>query len=342
MMRIRPVRSALISLWIATLVAPLGAQTPRIIQTNSAGDNAHVIDPATNRVVDVILGLPIAHGITSHPDGTELYFSNEVRHTLDVVSSATLRITDEIPLSGRPNNVSITPDGRKVYVAIASDPYVDVVDVAAKRRVGRIPTLGGVHNVYVTPDGRHVAAGMIGARTLTIIDTDTDEPVWSIHLDGGIRPMAFERNPDGSTRRIFLQISDFHGFYVVDFASRTLVDRVTLPELPISRVNNDSMQGSPAHGLAITPDGTQLWSTSKPNSHVYAYSLPDLEYLGGVEVGHDPDWLSLTPDGRFMYVANAGSNSVSVVDTRQMTLVETIPVGQVPKRNHTALMGGSR
>jgi hypothetical protein len=44
--------------------------------------------------------------------------------------------------------------------------------------------------------------------------------------------MAFEANPDGSTRRIFVQLSGFHGFAVVDFAKRAEVARITLPNQP--------------------------------------------------------------------------------------------------------------
>lgn len=329
------------SLGIAFLAAPLNAQSGkiRIIQTNAAGDNVHIIDPTTNEVVDVILGIPIPHGVTSHPDGSTLYFSNEVDHTLDVVPTATLRVSAQIPLTGRPNNISITPDGRKVYVAITgSDAFVDVIDTREQRNVRRIPMLGGVHNVYVTPDGKYVVAGMIGARTLTVIDTDTDRPVWSLHFDGGVRPMAFEQNPDGSTKRIFVQISNYHGFYVVDFDKRVVVQKVPMPELPLTQQDNDGLQGSPGHGLAVSPDGTQLWSTSKPNDHVYAWSLPGLEYLGGVPVGHHPDWLTMTPDSRYLYSANAGSNDVSVIDTRAMKEIARITVGQVPKRNHTAVI----
>ena len=330
---------------ILLLANPVAAQDGRvrIIQTNAAGDNVHIIDPVTNEVVGIITGIEIPHGVTSNPDGSEYYFSNEVEHTLDVFSTETLQLLARIPLTDRPNNVAITPDGEKVYVAIAGGAFVDVIDVRTRKNVRSIPTDGWVHNVYVTPDGKHMVAGMIGARSSSVFDTETDQHVWSLEFDQGVRPMTFEANLDGSTKRIFVQISGFHGVYVVDFARRELVQKLTMPELPFSRVNNDAMQGSPGHGLAVSPDGSQLWSTSKPNSHLYAWSLPDLEFLGGVEVGHDPDWLTMTPDGRYIYAANAGSNSVSVVDTQTLREVTRIPVGQVPKRNHTAILpGGSR
>jgi YVTN family beta-propeller protein len=242
-------------------------------------------------------------------------------------------------LSGRPNNIAITPDGQKIYVAIRDDlkPGVDIIDLTDNQVIKTIHMLGGVHNVFITPDGRHLAAGMIGAETLTVIDTETDEPLWSMHFDGGVRPMAFETNPDNSTKRIFVQISNFHGVYVVDFEQKALIEKLWMPELSISQTDNDALQGSPGHGLAVSPDGTQLWSTSKPNGHVYAWSLPDLNFLGGVAVGHHPDWLTMTPDGRYLYAANAGSNDVSVVDTQTMIEIATIPVGQVPKRNHTVV-----
>jgi YVTN family beta-propeller protein len=55
-------------------------------------------------------------------------------------------------------------------------------------------------------------------------------------------------------------------------------------------------------------------------------------------MGAAPDWAPLTPDSRTAYVANAGSNSVSVVDIKTMKEVARIPVGQVPKRNATAML----
>lgn len=310
----------------------------RIIQTNSAGDNAHLIDPVTNKVVGEIKDIEANHGVAASPDGSRIYFSDEALETLDIVDARTLQVTKRVALSGRPNNLSISRDGRRVYVAIVQAPgAVDVIDTASQERVKSIPAKGGVHNTYVTPDGKYVIAGSIVGKIMTVIDQQTEQPVWSLEFDLGVRPMAFELNPDGSTKRIFVQLTEFHGFAVVDFQTRKEGARITLPPLPPGKVDNKE-GGNISHGMAVTADGKTLVVTSRQNSALYAYSLPDLKLLGGADVGLAPDWVTLTPDSKTAYVANAESNSVSVVDIKTMKEVTRIPVGHVPKRNTTAML----
>src|SRR5207244_8011961 len=164
-----------------------------------------------------------------------------------------------------------------------------------------------------------------------------EDIAWTLDFDLGIRPMAFESNADGSTKRIFVQLSDFNGFAVVDFVSHKEVNRVELPKLGAGKTAFTG-GGNTSHGLAVTADGKTLVVNSRLNSAVYMYSLPDLKLLGSTEVGKAPDWVTLTPDSKTAYVANAQSNSVSVVDIKTMKEVTRIPVGQVPKRNITALL----
>src|SRR5713226_7577464 len=320
------------------LALPLAASTVRIIQTNSAGDNVHIIDPATNKVVGVINGIEVGHGAAVAPDGSRYYFSNEAETTLDVVDQKTLKVIKRIPLSGHPNNIAIGKDGRRVYIAIAVAPgAVDVIDTTSMERVKSIPVKGALHNTYVTPDGKYVVTGSIPSKTVTVIDAQSETPVWSLVMDLGIRPMAFATNPDGTTKWLFVQLSGFNGFAVVDFATHKEIPRIKLPDLPPARA--PFLQGgNESHGLAVTSDGKTLVVNSRLNSAVYSYSLPDLKLLGSVDVGRAPDWVTLTPDGKTAYVANAASNSVSVVNIGSMKEVTRIPVGQVPKRNITAVL----
>jgi YVTN family beta-propeller protein len=323
----------------ATPSATSGHPAVRILQTNSAGDNVHIIDPATNTVVGVIDGIEAGHGAGAAPDGGRIYISDEATSSLVVVDSRTLKITNRIPLTGHPNNMAVGRDGRRVYVGIIQAPGgVDVIDTASLQRVKTIPTKGTIHNAYVTPDGKYVIAGSIQGKTINAIDAQTEEPAWTLEMDLGIRPMTFNWNPDGSTKWIFAQLSGFNGFAVVDFATRREMRRIKNPDLPPGKTTVP--EGSdPSHGMAVTADGKTLVVCSRLNNYLYAYSLPELTPLGGAELGgKGAGWVTLTPDGKTAYVANPVTNDVSVVDIASMREVKRIQVGFVPKRNATVLL----
>jgi YVTN family beta-propeller protein len=325
---------------IGLLTISLSAQNKvRIIQTNSAGDNVHVIDPATNTVVGVISGIEVSHGAAVSPDGSRIYISDEADSTLDVVDGKTLKVTNRIPLSGHPNNIAVGRDGRRVYVGIIQEPGgVDVIDTASLKKVKTLPTRGTIHNAYVTPDGKFVVAGSIQGKTVNVFDAQTEQPAWTLEMDLGIRPMTFSTNPDGSTKWLFAQLTGLNGFAVIDFATHKEINRIKNPDLPPGK--KTVPEGSdPSHGMAVTADGKTLVVCSRLNNYLYTYSLPDLKSLGGAELtGKGAGWVTLTPDGKTAYVANPVTNDVSVVDIKALKEVARIPVGFVPKRNTTGLL----
>ncbi|HEV3139075.1 MAG TPA: beta-propeller fold lactonase family protein [Vicinamibacterales bacterium] len=325
-----------IALWALPLAA---ANRVVIVQTNSAGDNVHIIDPATNKVVGVISGIEVNHGAAVAPDGSRIYISDEALSTLDVVDGKTLTVIKQIPLSGHPNNLAVGRDGRRVYVGIIQAPGgVDVIDTGSMQRVKTLPTKGSIHNAYVTPDGKYVVAGSIQGKTINVFDAKAEEPAWTLELDLGIRPMTFSANADGSTMWLFAQLTGFNGFAVVDFATHKEINRIKNPDLPPGR--STVPEGSdPSHGMAVTPDQKTLVVCSRLNNALYSYSLPDLKVTGTVFLGgKGAAWVTLTPDGRKAYVANPVTNDVSVVDVPSMKEVALIPVGFVPKRNTTGVL----
>ena len=325
-----------IILMVAPFAAAIGQE--RVLQTNSGSGNIHLIDPGTNKVVGEISGIPVNHGAAGSPDGKRLYFSSEAEQVLAVVDSKTLAITKKIKLSARPNNITISKDGLRIYVGIISEPgAIDVIDTVSLERVSSIPTKGGIHNLYVTPDSKYVIAGSISGKVMNVIDTKTNEIAWTL-FNEGIRPMAIEANPDGSTKRVFVNVNNFHGFVVVDFAARKETARITLPEIPVEKRAKGTFNNAPSHGLGVAPNGKTLWVTSRMNHAAYAYSLPDLKYLGGTDVGSDPDWVTFSSDSKTVYIACANANSVSAIDVASIKEVARIPVGESPKRNTTVTL----
>lgn len=137
---------------------------------------------------------------------------------------------------------------------------------------------------------------------------------------------------------MFVQLSELHGFAILDFAARKEVGRVVLPEIPLEKRDPGPFNGSPSHGIGVAPDGRTLWVCSRPNAEVYVYSLPDLKLLGSVPVGGRPDWVTFTPDSKRIYIATENTDSVTVIDVATIKEVARVPVGASPKRNITAVL----
>src|SRR5262245_4213601 len=310
-----------------------------IVQTNASGDNVHIIDPATNKIIGEVKGIEVPHGAGLAPDGSRLYVSNEALSTLDIVDGKTLKVVKQVKLSGHPNNMAVGKDGKRVYVGIAQAPGgVDVIDTATMTNVKTMPTQGTIHNAYVTPDGKYVVAGSIPGKTINVFDAKTEERAWVLEMDLGIRPMTFSANPDGSTKWLFAQLTGFNGFAVVDFDTHKEIKRIKNPDLPPGR--ETVPEGSdPSHGMAVTSDRKRPVVCTRLHNALYSSSLPDLKPIGtAVLGGKGAAWVTLTPDGKKAYVANAVTDDVSVIDVASMKEVALIPVGYVPKRNTTGVL----
>jgi len=238
-------RNFLWLVWALVLVPfPRWGSLVRIYVTNSAGDSVHVIDPATNKVVQVIKGIEAAHGINFSPDGARVYISNEAENTLDVVDRKSGRIVKKVALSGHPNNIAVTKDGKRVVVAVAEEAgALDFIDTISLTRAKTIPVNGRQHNVYVTPDGKYSVSGSTRSNVISVVDLQTEQPAWELKLDAGIRPMTFDVGPDGSTRRIFAQLSNLNGFAVVDFAGRKEIEKSSFRTNPPGMAHRSNAWG---------------------------------------------------------------------------------------------------
>src|SRR5579863_4145661 len=231
-MPIRPaVKCALPLLALALGALPASAATVRIYVTSSAGDTIDVIDPVSNRVVQEIKNVIGAHGIAFSPDASRVYVSNEETSTLDVFDRKSGKLIKKVALSDHPNNISVTRNGDRIVVAIArGQGGLDIVDAATLTLKKTISANGSrLHNVYVTPDNKYVVGGSIPSKTFYVFDLDKEQLAWAMPMDLGVRCMAIETNPDGSTKRAFTQLSSLNGFSVVDIAQQKEIARIKLP-----------------------------------------------------------------------------------------------------------------
>jgi YVTN family beta-propeller protein len=308
------------------LAGPLLAGTVRIYVANTDGETVSIIDPVANRVAGEIRVSKNPHAFIVSPDRKRFYSASESEDVLDVIDSSSSKLLRRVPIGRRPNNLAITADGKRVYVCIRQESWVDVIDTESMEKVKSIPVGRNPHNVYLTPDKRWMVATSMGDNKLTFIDVKTEKPDFEIPLPGIPRPVAI----DAAMQNFYIQLSKLHGFIVLDFPTRKVVNKVVLPDGPPGA--KPLIPDTYSHGMGIQPGGKAIWVTSLLDNSVSVYSLPELKRLATIPTGHGPDWMTFTPDGARCYVSNAGSDSVSVLDTASKKELTRISVGKIPKR----------
>jgi YVTN family beta-propeller protein len=340
-------------LWIL-LAIPLTAGTALIYVTNRGGTTIDVIDSRTNKVVQTIGNIESPEVVRFSRDGSRLFIFSRAENFLIVMDRKSGKIVKRVPISGWANEAQTTYDGKLILVCIrntgpeAEDAgALDIIDTASLKMVKSIPVRRGLHDLAVTADGKYVAAGAPGGHFLVVFDLQKMETAWEVQYDTSINPIAIENNPDGSGRRIFVNLGPTNSFSVVDFATRKEVARIKNPDQP-GGFKGHSCE-SAAHGIGISPDQKTLWVNSGPANAVFAYALPEIKLLGpvplpqqdvpgGVPRTGSPAWITFTPDSKTVYVSSCGVKTVTAIDMQTMKAVARIPVGEMPDRISTLVV----
>jgi YVTN family beta-propeller protein len=340
-------------LWIL-LAMPLAAGTALIYVTNRGGTTIDVIDSTTNKVVQTIGNIESPEVVRFSPDGSQLYIFSRAENFLIVMDRKSGKIVKKVPISGWANEAQTTNDGKLILVCIRNTGAeavdagaLDMIDTTSLEKVKSIPVRRGLHDLAVTADGKYAAAGAPGGHFLVVFDLQKMETAWEVQYDTSVNPIAIENNPDGSGRRIFVNLGPTNSFSVVDFAKRAEVARIKVPDEPTGFAGPTCE--SAAHGIGISPDQKTLWVNSRPANSVFAYALPEIKLLGHVPLPEQPvpgeaprsgspAWITFTPDSKTVYVSSCGVKTVTAIDTKTMKEVARIPVGEMPDRISTLVL----
>lgn len=121
---------------------------------------------------------------------------------------------------------------------------------------------------------------------------------------------------DTEHNQLFVVTKEDKSLYVFDLSTKELLKKVDL--------------GSEAYTCKISRDRKKLYISLWGDKKVLVYGISEAKIIGEVAVGDHPNELCLTKNGNYLYVANANDNSVSVIDTRSLSVVETLNAALYP------------
>jgi YVTN family beta-propeller protein len=292
------------------------------------------------------------------PDGRFVYVSRPSFADVVGIELATGKIAWRVKVDGyRADHMAISPDGSRLVVSASTAKLVDVIDPRTGQLVGRFPSGDQPHENTYSRDGKliyHASIGTVftpaddplldatkGERYFEVVDADTLQVLRRINMgqklqaagypnmSAAVRPMALA--PD--ERKVYFQVSFFHGFVEYDLAA----DRVLrLAHLPLSQEaaamrRDEYVLDSAHHGLTMNPEGTKLCAAGTMSDYAAIVSRTTFSHRI-INVGEKPYWATNSADGRYCFVSVSGDDRVSVISYKTEEEVARIPVGDHPQR----------
>jgi YVTN family beta-propeller protein len=303
-------------------------QIQKLYVANSAGNDIHVIDPATNQVIKRIEVGPEPHGMVATPNGNRMFITLENVHGetgellwFDPVNDT---VTKRMTIGPRPNQLACTPDGKIVYVP-CDDATWWVIDTVKGAVLTKIPTGGRPHNTLGSPDGRRMYLGPKGSYHVLIADAVEHKLVGEIPLSDAPRPLALSKDE----KRLYANVDTLIGFEVADIEKRKVIHRVEA-EAPAELLRSASR----SHGIGLRPDEKELWMCDVFHDRTYVFdlSVEPPKQTHTIVMHGGGYWLCFSPDGRTCYISERIGDSVAVIDTATKKSLARIPVGKAPKR----------
>lgn len=201
----------------------------------------------------------------------------------------------------------------EVYVANANEQNVSIVDGGTNRITGSIFTGGSPYGIVYDPANERLYVSNYGANNVTIINATTNRTVGSVPV--GTNPAALLLDP--ALQRLFVANYRSANVSVINTSTDHLLGTVPVGTQP-GFLTLDTVDGY-----------LDVLNENGVTGNVTVVNAATLAVVRSVTVGLIPESAVYVPALDRLYVANAGSDNVSVIAQSTNTVVASVPTGQV-------------
>ena len=277
-----------------------------------------------------------AAAVAVSPDGRLVVAVNPDSNSITLVNAITLAVVAEIPVGDDPRTLSLTPDSKMALVANHGSATLSTVDLGHAVEFTQYPV--GSMPYGVVTNGIQAFVTEFGLGTVSVFDLKTGEFSTRIPVDAFPSGLALSR--DGQSL----------------FVTHLFTGLVTVIDLLTSTVRGTASTGADTNlsqFVVIAPDGTKAYLPQTRSNItntallfdttvfpvVNVLDMAKLQLLVPERITLDtadepvnmPFAAALSPDGKTLYLANAGSDDVSVIDLSTNRKLAHLAVGANPR-----------
>lgn len=271
----------------------ISPDTTRVYVTNTVGNSISVINTANHAVVRTITGLNAPQWLAIHPDGSKLYVADTGSKTILVISTSTYAVIATLTGFLAPQGLALNPEGTRLYTTCHSSNRVYIYNTLNNQRIFSVGVSTPKIPLIDTASRFYYIGGYYALHTLNV--SDNSIPTGPQPGYQSIRALVF----DAHHGKIYAANHGQNRIDITDAQTSTqerAIGNISRPE-DIS-INNIIEEAYVTEGntntLAIIDTGTRTRTHT-----IIGFNSP----VGVIAI----------PGKRFIYVANAGANNLSIV-----------------------------
>ncbi|MEY3873743.1 MAG: hypothetical protein RL363_464, partial [Bacteroidota bacterium] len=240
-------------------------------------------------------------------------------------------IGKQLPLEDLPLNIVVSPN--KKFAAITNNGQstqgIHLVDIASETIVDYVTTEKSWYGLCFSADNKFLYASggndnwilkyEVTNKKMKLVDSILLGKKWPVRI-----------SPTGLCINDAKQI-----MYVVTKENNALYEI----DLKTKQAKKYSLE-SEAYTCVLSPDKKTLYISLWGSDKLLIWDTEKKMAIKKLAVGDNPNELLLTKKADFLYVANANDNSVAVVDTKSLTIVEVLNTALYPNAPNGSTTNG--
>lgn len=276
----------------------------------------------------LLLGLAAGHALPVA--AAELLVGNKSADTVWRLSLKDGRRIGEFRTGEAPHEIAVAPGGRLAVVSnyggTQSGNSLSVLDLVGGQPTRRIDLgqHGAPHGLRFLPDGLRVLVTAEASGSVLVVDVATGAIERVIDVGGGTGHML-ALSPDG------------------DVAYLTKIQAGTLSRIDLAsgRKTLEKPAGRGAEGLAVRPDGREVWVANREDDTITVHDPKTLAVKRRMSSRGFPIRVAFSADGGLAFVANARAATLSVFSARTKVPVATVPLSRDDMAYRPTLLGNA-
>jgi len=346
----------------------------RIFVACEASNSVIVVRTKTGKIITEIEVQHQPHYVCLSPDESRIYVSNRGSDNVSVIDGGTYRVLSTLAVGDEPHEMATNLQGDKLYVANAGSYDISVIDLKKGKEIKRLSASRGTWGVTRSPDGEVIyvtnnLSHYVKFRTpslseVTVIGTERSYVENRIFIPEANLVQGIDFSPDGEfalvtlirTKNLVPMTRVIRGWVLTNgigvLWKDGKVDQLLLDEV-------DAYFADPTD-VVITKDGRYAFVSGSGVNSVALIDLTKMkdllrrssekerkeilpnhlgistEYvLKRIPVGRSPRGMVVSPDNKFVYIADGLDDAISVIDIKRQERVNVFDLGGPKEINQT-------